>query len=128
MNPMAIYQTAIDTVSRAVLAGDFESYIPCYDLPFLVRTSAAHFIIHRRCDMRPAFDAVSSALRTLGVTQRHRVARGHLRRDTVAKQSVHGILGQQYTGKSAPGCQRDVQLQRTGHIGGGGGLRIDWLL
>ena len=62
MTPLVIYQTCLDTVSQAVLTRDFDAYIACYDLPFLVRTAQAHSVIYKREDMRPAFEVVADAL------------------------------------------------------------------
>ena len=75
MTPLVIYQTCLDAVSRAVLTRDFDAYIACYDLPFLVRTAQAHSVIYKREDMRPAFEVVADALQVRGVTHYERVAR-----------------------------------------------------
>lgn len=86
-----IYQTCLDTVSRAVLTRDFDAYIACYDLPFLVRTAQAHSVIYKREDMRPAFEVVADALQVRGVTHYKRVAReaDQLRPDRIVAKALH---------------------------------------
>lgn len=86
MNPLDIYQTALNTVSQAVLAGDFDAYADMIDLPYLVHTETARFLVTNREDLRPTFLALHGALRDHGVTHYERVARhaDHVDRDRIS--------------------------------------------
>ncbi|MDP3195858.1 hypothetical protein [Tabrizicola sp.] len=75
MNPLEIYQTALNVVSDAVLVGNFDRYAAMIDLPYLVHTETARLLVTRREDLRPTFDALHETLRTQGVTHYERVAR-----------------------------------------------------
>jgi hypothetical protein len=75
MNPLTIYQTALNVVSDAVLVGDFEAYVAMIDLPYLIHTATADILVSTREDLSPTFDALSRGLRERGVTHYERVAR-----------------------------------------------------
>ncbi len=75
MNPLAIYQRALDAVSQAVLSGDFARYAGRIDLPYLVHTETARLLVTKVEDLRPTFDALSQGLKARGVTHYERVAR-----------------------------------------------------
>jgi hypothetical protein len=75
MNPLTIYQDALNRVSEAVLAGDFDAYAAMIDLPYLIHTETANLLVTTREDLRPTFDALHSALRDHGVTHYERVGR-----------------------------------------------------
>jgi hypothetical protein len=75
MNPLAIYQNALDAVSRAILAGDFDAYTAMIDLPYMVRTETADLLITTEAELRPTFDALHNGLLARGVTHYERVAR-----------------------------------------------------
>jgi hypothetical protein len=75
MNPLTVYQSALDAVSRAVLAGDFEAYAAMIDLPYLIHTAVADLLVTTTADLRPTFDALSQGLKARGVTHYERVAR-----------------------------------------------------
>lgn len=85
MNPLAIYQLALDTVSTAVLAGDFHHYAAQIDLPYLVHTETAQLLVADIQDLRPTFLALSSGLKARGVTHYERVARAadYVNRDRI---------------------------------------------
>jgi hypothetical protein len=75
MNPLAIYQRALDAVSAAALAGDFPSYAAMIDLPYLVHTETARLLVTSEDALRPTFDNLHRALTARGVTHYERVAR-----------------------------------------------------
>lgn len=75
MNPLQIYQEALDVVSAAVLAGDFDRYAAMIDLPYLIHTTDAHHLITTTDDLRPTFETLSRGLAARGVTHYERVAR-----------------------------------------------------
>lgn len=85
MNPLDVYQEALDAVSRAVLAGDFDAYAVRIDLPYLVHTETARHLVVSREDLRPTFQALHETLRDLGVTHYERVAReaDYVQRDRI---------------------------------------------
>lgn len=87
MNPLTIYQDALDTVSAAVLAGDFEAYAAMIDLPYLIHTATTDLLVSTREDLRPTFDALSQGLKARGVTHYERVARAA---DYVARDRIEG--------------------------------------
>ncbi|MCB6179252.1 hypothetical protein LHP98_14085 [Rhodobacter sp. Har01] len=78
MNPLTIYQARLDVVSAAVLSGDFAAYIACIDLPYLLRTAEADFVLRTADEMDQVFRMVSGALARRGVTHYERVARDAL--------------------------------------------------
>lgn len=75
MNPLDIYQDALDAVSRATLAGDFPAYLAKMDLPYLLCTLEADFVLHGPEDLRPVFRSVHDALRANKATHYERIAR-----------------------------------------------------
>jgi hypothetical protein len=75
VNPLTIYQDALNIVSDAVLAGDFATYAAKIDLPYLVHTNAAWLLVTTVADLRPTFDTLSKTLQELGVTHYERLAR-----------------------------------------------------
>lgn len=75
MNPLSIYQQALDVVSNAVLQGDFKRYSDQIDLPYLVHTNLARLLIHAVEELRPTFDALCQRLQAHKVTHYERVAR-----------------------------------------------------
>lgn len=75
MNPLTIYQTALNVVSRSVQDGDFDGYAAMIDLPYLVHTENAQLLVSTVDDLRPTFDAVHDTLRDHCVTHYERVAR-----------------------------------------------------
>jgi hypothetical protein len=85
MNPLTIYQDALNTVSQAVLAGDFPPYAAMIDLPYLVHTSTADLLVTTHEDLRPTFLALHEALRDQEVTHYERVARSadYVQRDRI---------------------------------------------
>jgi hypothetical protein len=75
MNPLSIYQSALDVVSAGVLAGDFAAYAAMIDLPYLVVTETAQLLVTSVENLRPTFDALSDGLKRRGVTHYERLAR-----------------------------------------------------
>jgi hypothetical protein len=75
MNPLTIYQEALNTVSQAVLAGDFPRYAAMIDLPYLVHTATTDLLVTTVEDLRPTFDALHQGLRARGIAHYERVAR-----------------------------------------------------
>ncbi len=87
MNPLTIYQDALNAVSEAILAGDFETYAAMIDLPYLIHTATADLLVSTVADLRPTFDALSQGLKARGVTHYERVARAA---DYVARDRIEG--------------------------------------
>ena len=87
MNPLAIYQRALDVVSKAVLAVDFDSYAAMIDLPYMIHTAQADLLVSSVADLRPTFDALSQGLKARGITHYERVARAA---DYVARDRIEG--------------------------------------
>lgn len=83
MNPLSIYQQALDAVSGAVMASDFDAHAAKIDLPHLIHTAKADLLVSSAADLRPAFDALSQGPMARGVTRPERVARSadHVARD-----------------------------------------------
>lgn len=75
MTPLAIYQRALDTVSAAVLAGDFSAYIAMIDLPYLLRLTDADLVLTSADEARAIFRTLSQGLAQRGVTHYERLAR-----------------------------------------------------
>ena len=87
MNPLTIYQQALDTVSDAVRTDDFASYSAMIDLPYLVQTGRAMLLVSEAEELRPTFQALSMGLRARGVTHYERVARSA---DYVDRNRIEG--------------------------------------
>lgn len=85
MNPLEIYQSALNCVSSVVLAGAFDAYAAMIDLPYLVHTQNARLLVTTRDDLRPTFDALRATLAAQGVTHYERVARAadYVQRDRI---------------------------------------------
>ena len=66
MNPLDIYQKALDIVSNSVLAGDFDTYAAQIDLPYLILTYNGRHLITQREDLRATFDALARGLASRG--------------------------------------------------------------
>ena len=75
MNPLDIYQAALDAGSGAVLAGDFARHAATFDLPYLVHTATAHLLVKTTAELRPTFDALREGLLAHGVTHYERIAK-----------------------------------------------------
>lgn len=87
MNPLSIYQQALNVVSEAVLAADFGRYAAMIDLPFLVHTADADLLVETTADLHPTFTALSEGLNARGVTHYERIAR---EADYVARDRIEG--------------------------------------
>ncbi len=87
MNPLAIYQRALNAVSKAVMAADFDTYAAMIDLPYMIHTAQADLLVSATPDLRPTFDALSQGLRARGITHYERVARAA---DYVARDRIEG--------------------------------------
>ncbi len=88
MTPLAKYQRALNVVSQAVLAGDFDTYAAQIDLPYLVHTETARHLISLVEDLRPTFETLSRGLASRGVTHYERIARTA---DFVARDRIEGL-------------------------------------
>jgi hypothetical protein len=87
MNPLDIYQQALDVVSNAVMAGDFDTYTAQIDLPYLILTYNGRHLITRAEDLRQTFETLSRGLAMRGVTHYERVAR---EADYVGRDRIEG--------------------------------------
>lgn len=87
MNPLTIYQDALNLASDAILAGDFVGFAAMIDFPYLVHTSQARLLVNGVDELRPAFDAMSQGLKARGVTHYERVARAA---DYSARDRIEG--------------------------------------
>ncbi len=87
MNPLTIYQDALNSVSQAVLTGDFFRYAAMIDLPYLVHTDRAELLVNTTAALRPTFGALSQGLKARGVTHYERVARSA---DYIARNRIEG--------------------------------------
>jgi hypothetical protein len=97
MNPLTIYQDALNIVSDAVLSGDFDRYAGMIDLPYLIHTDTGRTLSSTKDELTPAFLAVHKLLKARGVTHYERVAR---EADYVAR---HRITGWHFTYHIADG-------------------------
>jgi hypothetical protein len=75
MTPLDIYQRALDSVSQAVMAGDFDTYLAQIDLPYLIHTESGRYLASTAEHLRPTFETLSQGLAARGVTHFERVAR-----------------------------------------------------
>ena len=87
MNPLTLYQDALNVVSEAVLAGSFDAYAAMIDLPYLIHTATADILVSTRDDLRPTFEALAQGLQARGVTHYERVARAA---EYVARDRIEG--------------------------------------
>lgn len=87
MNPLSIYQDALNSVSAAVLAGDFFRYAAMIDFPYLVHTADADLLVKTTAELRPAFTALHDGLKARGITHYERVAR---EADYVGRNRIEG--------------------------------------
>ena len=87
MNPLDIYQRALDVVSDAIVCGDFDTYAAQIDLPYLILTYNGRHLITQTEDLRATFDTLSRGLAIRGVTHYERVAR---EADYVGRDRIEG--------------------------------------
>jgi hypothetical protein len=87
MSPLDIFQQALDAVTRAFRAADFDAYMALLDLPYLVQTRTATHLITSAEQMRPTFDALAQGLKARGISHYERVARSA---DYVARDRIEG--------------------------------------
>ncbi len=87
MNPLTIYQEALNAVSSAVMATDFHAYAAMIDVPYLIHTAGADLLVSTAAELRPTFDALSQGLKARGVTHYERVGRAA---DYVARDRIEG--------------------------------------
>lgn len=88
MNPLTIYQDALNRVSQAVLVGDFNRYSAMIDFPYLVHTRDSDLLVTTTADLRPTFFALHDGLKARGVTHYERVARSA---DYVDRKRIEGL-------------------------------------
>ena len=88
MTALRLYQDALNVVSQAILAGDFDAYADRIDLPYLVHTQTARHLIQRRDDLRQTFQALHDSLAARDVTHYERVARAA---DYVDRDRIEGM-------------------------------------
>ena len=87
MNPLTIYQDALNNVSAAVLAGDFAAFVAMFDMPYMMQTDTERLVATTGDDLFPVFQEVHQVLNSLGVTHYERVAR---KADYVARNRIEG--------------------------------------
>lgn len=75
MNAISIYQGMLDTVSQAVMTNDFDAYVSCICLPYVIRTHTAVFTLHVEADLRDMLQNLHQGLHQRGVTDYVRIAR-----------------------------------------------------
>ncbi len=116
MNPLTIYQDALNAVSEAILAGDFDTYAAMIDLPYLIHTATADLLVSTVADLRPTFEALSQGLKARGVTHYERVSRAA---DYVARDRIEGWHHTHMLAGGAPlACahvSRHTLVRRDGH-------------
>ncbi|HLQ17690.1 MAG TPA: hypothetical protein VK146_01825 [Tabrizicola sp.] len=88
MNPVEIYQSALNKVSAAVLAGDFAAFLTSFDLPYLLHTDSDRLLASTADDLHDEFQALHQLLKFRGVTHYERVAR---RADYVDRKRIEGL-------------------------------------
>lgn len=88
MNPLDIYQAALNLVSDAVLRGDFDTYADQIDLPYLIHTETAQLLVKTRDELRPTFLALHETMLAQSVTHYERVAR---HADYVQRDRIEGL-------------------------------------
>lgn len=115
MNPLTIYQDALDKVSAATLTRDFAAYVAMIDFPYLLCTRMESFVLHRPEELEGTFRNLSGALAESGVTDYIRLAR---EADQVLPDRIEGwhvtqvIVGDQRL--VAPWSARQAILCRNG--------------
>jgi hypothetical protein len=87
MNPLEIYQGALNQVSAAVLAGDFAAFLTMFDMPYLLQTDTERLLATTGDDLFLAFQDLHQELKSRGVTHYERVAR---KADYVARNRIEG--------------------------------------
>jgi hypothetical protein len=87
MNPLDIFQAALDAVTKTFRDRDFPAYVALLDLPYLVQTRTTVHLIQSAEEMRPTFEALEQGLRRRGITHYERVARSA---DYVARDRIEG--------------------------------------
>ncbi len=87
MNPVEIFQQALDAVTRAVRDRDFDAYMELIDLPYLVQTRSATHLVTEAEGLRPSFLALADGLGSRRITHYERVAR---KADYVARDRIEG--------------------------------------
>jgi hypothetical protein len=115
MNPLNEYQAALNVVSAAVLAGDFDTYIARMDLPYLICTLQEDFVLHRPEELEPTFRNLSDALRRHGATDYIRIAHAaeFVRSDRIEGwHNTNIIVGDQRV--MAPWAARQALVLRDG--------------
>lgn len=94
MTPLDLYQQALDRVSAAIFAGDFDTFARQIDLPYLVETMNGRYLITATEDLRETFLTLSRGLAARGVTHYERVAReaDYVHRDRIeGRHATHLI-------------------------------------
>lgn len=95
MNPLTIYQDALNGISQAFRDADFDAYAAAIDLPYLVQTREATLLVTEVEDLRSTFMALVDGIRARGVRHYERVARAadYVARDRIAGWHHTHILG-----------------------------------
>lgn len=115
MNPLTLYQERLNQASKAMLEGDFEAWLATLDLPYLLCTLEADFVLRNAEDLAPTFWGLVGIMRRNGVTHYERVARGAelVRGDRIEGWHFSHLLvnGEWMT---APYAARQVLVRRPG--------------
>jgi hypothetical protein len=115
MNPLSIYQDALDLVSQAILADNFAEYSAMIDFPYLICTLQENFLLQRPQDLEPTFRSLSGTLRKRGATDYIRIARSAelVRRDRIEGwHNTNIIVGDERI--MAPWAARQALVLRDG--------------
>ena len=73
--PIDIYQSALNAVSDAVMTRNFADYLQQLDLPYLMTTAKAQFVLNDREELERNFHSVSGSFQRRGVTHYERLVR-----------------------------------------------------
>ncbi|MGL4309868.1 MAG: hypothetical protein ACRCSU_05220 [Paracoccaceae bacterium] len=112
MNPLTIYQEALDSVSRAILAEDFDAYIQKIALPYLIHTNRATFTLLCDEDFIETFHNMHNGLKERGITHYERIGREarYVGRERIeGLHFTHMISGDQRI--AAPHASRQVLIR-----------------
>lgn len=115
MNPLTLYQEALDTVSTATLKGDFAAYSAMIDFPYLLCTRTENFLVSQPEDLLSTFSNLSGALADYGVTDYIRLAHeaDYARLDRIdGWHTTHILVGDQRI--IAPWAARQSVVRRDG--------------
>lgn len=116
MDLLRMFQTFLDDVTIAVMAGDFDTFAAHVSLPFHLVTESARLVVTTEADLRAGFDDFQQTLKVQHVTDMIRLAESaaFLSEDQISGRYVTHLLANGH--RAVPPFSSQMELRREAGI------------